>query len=34
MRLGFFFEGASLLGVLATVSFFVFDEEPVLDFSD
>lgn len=33
MRLGFF-EGVSLITAFAVVSFFIFDEEPLLDFSD
>jgi hypothetical protein len=34
MRLGFFSEAVTLIIVIALVSFFVFDEEPILDFSD
>jgi hypothetical protein len=34
MRAGFLGEGIVLLTIIAGVSFFVFDEEPILDFSD
>jgi hypothetical protein len=34
MRVGFVSEGLILLAIIAGVSFFVFDEEPILDFSD
>lgn len=34
MRLGFFLEGVSLIAIIGVSSFLIFDEEPILDFSD
>jgi len=34
MRIGFFYEGLVLLSLVCIFSFLIFDEEPILDFSD